>query len=782
MDEDGLNIRQISFNQSHDLHPTVLSTGEVMFLRWDNFRDDKDRLSLYKTTPSGSNTQLVYGYHSQNTGTNNSQSAFVQPRELEDGRVMVTLRARETPLAGGDLIAIDVENNIENTVAVDGSASSTAAQVSLSPGVINTDGGASLDGLYSSAYPIADGTGRVLSSWSPCFVEGFALNVHVTANRELIGNQGQFVTRSGDDIAAGTAPVVVTEEEVGVYPCNETNLQLANIQIARPRYGLWIFDAQSNSQSPVVIAEEDKMYTEAVVLEARPIPDFISDPIPGVDFDAELDEENVGIVHIRSIYDVDGSDVSPSGIATTSDPSQTPADQRSARFLRVMKAVSRPSADVLDFDEAAFGNITRMRDILGYVPIEPDGSVMFKAPADVALSFSVVDVSGKRIAPDGGQGTQHENWFSVRPGEVFECKGCHEDEDSQVPHGRLNAGPGSLNLGAQVLAAFPGTTLRDSFGILHTDPPDIGETMAQYYTRLNGIRTLSVNMVDMDDWVDDGTRPQTPVINHSYATLASGEAPVDPDCLNEWNALCRVTINYEKHIQPLWTAPRQTTDDMGVVIADNTCTNCHSPEGPNGTQVPAGQRQLDLSASPSAENMDILASYTNLFQATAVLQLNDQGLLVPELEQEIDEFGNPVFETQQVVVNGVPQFQAQDANGNIVGAPAENTDPNLTLLTDADGNPVPLLEQVLDANGQPIPVLVLSGNTNPRILNTGGTRGAARNTSFFNVFEQGLNINGDASATDHRGFLNSAELKLIAEWLDVGGQYRNNPFPDPEED
>jgi len=147
MDEDGLNIRQISFNQSHDLHPTVLSTGEVMFLRWDNFRDDKDRLSLYKTTPSGSNTQLVYGYHSQNTGTNNSQSAFVQPRELEDGRVMVTLRARETPLAGGDLIAIDVENNIENTVAVDGSASSTAAQVSLSPGVINTDGGASLDGF-----------------------------------------------------------------------------------------------------------------------------------------------------------------------------------------------------------------------------------------------------------------------------------------------------------------------------------------------------------------------------------------------------------------------------------------------------------------------------------------------------------------------------------------------------------------------------------------------------------------------------------------------------------
>ena len=36
MDADGSNIRQISFNQSHDRDPIVLTGGEILFSRWDN--------------------------------------------------------------------------------------------------------------------------------------------------------------------------------------------------------------------------------------------------------------------------------------------------------------------------------------------------------------------------------------------------------------------------------------------------------------------------------------------------------------------------------------------------------------------------------------------------------------------------------------------------------------------------------------------------------------------------------------------------------------------------
>ena len=33
----------------------------------------------------------------------------------------------------------------------------------------------------------------------------------------------------------------------------------------------------------------------------------------------------------------------------------------------------------------------------------------------------------------------------------------------------------------------------------------------------------------------------------------------------------------------------------------------------------------------------------------------------------------------------------------------------------------------------------------------------------------------------HEGFLTDIELKLIAEWLDIGAQYYNNPFDAPED-
>ena len=48
--------------------------------------------------------------------------------------------------------------------------------------------------------------------------------------------------------------------------------------------------------------------------------------------------------------------------------------------------------------------------------------------------------------------------------------------------------------------------------------------------------------------------------------------------------------------------------------------------------------------------------------------------------------------------------------------------------------------------------------------------GANFSNTFFSRF--------DAGGT-HQGYLSDAEKKLIAEWLDVGAQYYNNPFDVP---
>ena len=53
MNADGTNIRQISFNQSHDRNPTVLRSGEIMFARWDHV-GDRNHFPIFFANPDGS--------------------------------------------------------------------------------------------------------------------------------------------------------------------------------------------------------------------------------------------------------------------------------------------------------------------------------------------------------------------------------------------------------------------------------------------------------------------------------------------------------------------------------------------------------------------------------------------------------------------------------------------------------------------------------------------------------------------------------------------------------
>jgi hypothetical protein len=65
--------------------------------------------------------------------------------------------------------------------------------------------------------------------------------------------------------------------------------------------------------------------------------------------------------------------------------------------------------------------------------------------------------------------------------------------------------------------------------------------------------------------------------------------------------------------------------------------------------------------------------------------------------------------------------------------------------------------------GQPTQVAV---PVNPSM----SAAGARASTVFFSRF--------DAGGT-HAGWLTPGELRLIAEWLDIGGQYYNDPFMAP---
>ena len=77
-----------------------------------------------------------------------------------------------------------------------------------------------------------------------------------------------------------------------------------------------------------------------------------------------------------------------------------------------------------------------VKRILGTVPIEADGSVMFHAPPGMALHFQLLDEQYRAMQT-------MRSFTGVMPGERRGCTGCHESH-SRVPRvpGR-HAGPGA---------------------------------------------------------------------------------------------------------------------------------------------------------------------------------------------------------------------------------------------------------------------------------------------------------------------------------------------------
>ncbi len=672
MNADGSDVTQITFNQSHDLAPSVLTNGKIVFSRWDNAANN-DEISLYQINPDGTGLEFLYGFHSHDTGTDGTRIEFMQARQGPDGRILVKLRPESSIRLGGDLAFIDWENFTEINQTTD-AASGTAgpAQVSATPFSVRTDDQPSIGGRYANVYPLFDGSGRFLVSWTPCRL---------------------------NDVDALDNPIIVA--------CTQEAIDLVGSEEAPPLYGIWSFDPTEGTQIPIIVGVEGIVVHEIVAMSPRDLGVVIPDSEPTAD--TSLVSENVGVVHIESVYDFDGIDVSPLGIGAMADPLQATAADRPARFIRVVKAVSIPDEDLVELDNTAFGRDRSqlMKDILGYAVVEPDGSAMFKVPANVAFALSILDANGRRITE------RHQNWMTVKAGEIKQCHGCHTS-NSELPHGRYDAEPASPNLGAPATGVpFP-----------NTNPAlfaDLGETMAQVNNRINGFQSLSVNINYTDYWTDPAISVVNQDIIYNYSDLNS-PAPTTSGCQTNWTALCRISINYVDEIQPIWEVSRQIFDAMGNLVTDNTCIVCHNGVDEMGVaQVPGGQ--LELVGNVSADEPEHLVSYRELmFGDNAVEVIN--GALIDQLVPVFDGNGNPVFEV--------------DENGNLI----------------------------LDPNGDPIPVtqtVPVTASMNVSAANNSGR--------FFNIF---------AAGGTHSGRLNEAELKLLSEWLDIGGQYYNNPFDVPQ--
>jgi hypothetical protein len=505
---------------------------------------------------------------------------FVKTRELPSGKVLVLVRPFDEAGYGGNLMIIDAQNYVENNQAypdtVNNAGYSTtifAEQAATQNAVltaVNTTMGVpaiSPGGRFSSAFPLWDGTGRILVTWSECRLQD----------------------------TTGT-----------ILPCSAANLTAASaanatLTAAPVLYSAWMFDPVADTFKPIVTPTEGVFITDIVALQPRPAPPaYISDSYTS-------STTPVGIIDIRSVYDWDGAPWSGTGAGGIAAMAQTDADQRPARFLRLVEAVGIPNKQTLNFDQAtAFGAAGNyMRQILGYVPIEPDGSVRVTVPANVAFQVSVVNANAQQIFP------LHRAWLQLLPGEVLSCNGCHLPPAQQNPvpggsfysHGR----PGTFAsawTGSTSTAPFPGTQ-----GSYVTCP---GETMAEALvgyscgTMATAAATPSVNVVFNDPWFGGGVGNEPVLLSYDDPTFTT-PLPTSQACAlpGGWTSNCRVIISYPINIQPLWDKVRGA----------NTCVNCH-------TASTAATGYLDLADGASATDANQDNAYQQLLQPFSVTATN----------------------------------------------------------------------------------------------------------------------------------------------------------------
>ncbi|MBW8832698.1 MAG: hypothetical protein JF606_25530 [Burkholderiales bacterium] len=669
MDSEGKSITQISFNQSHDRNPVVRPNGDIMFSRWDHV-GGRNHFKVFRSKPDGTDMFVLYGAHSEG-------NSFLHPRDMDpSGPYKGYLASDLMPLSrtheGGALVFIDAANYSEQNTPANPSVAKTGGQTQGTSKALSIGRDLSPYGRITTPYPLWDGTNRVLLAYKPC---------------EVI-----------KDKVVVSCATLTSAELARLSDENRTEAEVAADNITDnvpPAYAIYMFDPAQQAWLVVAAPPPGFSYTDPIPLQARAEPSA-TDP---TNVDATLAAQNLGLLEVRSVYDTDelgrmgdavitAADL-PAGCTTAiakttpTDPNDTraqvadlkrmkdPADPAygcaPARFIRAVRAVAPPQSS-MGLRSAIGETEFEMQQILGYAPIEPDGSFKLAVPADTPIALAVIDAKGRAFQT-------HTNWIQVRPGERRTCDGCHSPRRG-----------GALNSGA-IVNSMP-AALTASLANAHQS----GETMAGTRTRLNAtLMNLMADMVYDDVWAD--TTQTGVTARQSISIKYTGNAnPLD----NLGTAIpSNGIINYPEHIAPLWSR------DRGA----NTCTTCHSD--------PA---RLDLSATMAGTGR--FASYERLMIGDPVID-EDTGLPVTRLDE-----GVPIIVRQPALVD--------------------------TMASEGDALGLSRKSRLVE---------ILWGDT----LMAGEDARTSHPTP-------------PGTAPNHATMLNAAEKRLVAEWIDTGGKYYNDPF------
>ncbi|MDR3228429.1 MAG: hypothetical protein LBT53_03325 [Puniceicoccales bacterium] len=173
------------------------------------------------------------------------------------------------------------------------------------------------------------------------------------------------------------------------------------------RYGKFVLLLMDTDGNRELINEGVHNIWDALPVRRRPAPPAQPDKLAWPTWETR-DQPATGIIYSNNVYE------------------GAPEELRNkAKFLRIWSIEHKTYTYwykrnyVSSGPEISANQSEGVKKIIGTVPVEPDGSVNFSAPAGIALHFQLLDENHRALQT-------MKSFTGVQPGEVRGCFGCHE--------------------------------------------------------------------------------------------------------------------------------------------------------------------------------------------------------------------------------------------------------------------------------------------------------------------------------------------------------------------
>jgi len=164
-------------------------------------------------------------------------------------------------------------------------------------------------------------------------------------------------------------------------------------------FGLYLVDAFGN---------KELLYRDLNISSAWPVPLHPRVKAPRVAPAGPAGAEKEGTYFLQDVYE-----------------SEPTIEKGSVRRLRIVQVLPK-GTPIANTPRVGVANASPGKQVIGTVPVEPDGSAYFKAPAGIPMAFQALD--------ERGQAVQIMRSLSyLQPAEVASCTGCHEPRLSAPP-------------------------------------------------------------------------------------------------------------------------------------------------------------------------------------------------------------------------------------------------------------------------------------------------------------------------------------------------------------